>query len=470
MSRVLLSLIAVLLWIPASTSDASDWSRFRGPNGSGISADAVPAPTKWSPKENLQWKAQLPGPGVSSPIVVGDRVFVTCYSGYGVDRANVGEMKDLKRHLVCFDVNSGDQIWDRSVKATLPEDPYDGIGVTAHGYASHTPVSDGERIYVFFGKTGALAFDLDGNQLWQQGVGTESDPWQWGSASSPVLYGDLLIVTASAESQSLVGLNTKTGKEVWRQPAAGLDGVWGTPALVEIDGERTDLVLAVPNEIWGFNPETGKLRWYCDGGQSEQSQSSVVVGGNEIFALAGRGGGSIAVRAGGKGDVTDSHISWTGSDSARFGTPVHYEGRLFVAAGDMIIGIDAKTGRKSFQTRLEGGTPSGGGRGGFGGQRGSGGGGRGREGGRGGIGGGRGGPGGGFGSQDYASLIIADGKLYYVRGSGDTFVLEIGDKLKQLAVNKVTDETESFGGTPAVSNGRLFIRSNKHLYCVADGS
>ena len=204
-------LIAACILISASTAHA-DWTRFRGPNGSGISAEGPRAPVRWGPSANVKWKTELPGAGVSCPIVVGDRVYVTCYSGYGLDRANPGEQKNLKRHLVCVDRRTGKQMWSKSVDAVLPEDPYQGAGVPAHGYASSTPVSDGEQVYVFFGKTGALAFDKDGQQLWQTNVGKESDPRRYGSASSPILYKNLLIVPATAEREALVGLDTKTGK------------------------------------------------------------------------------------------------------------------------------------------------------------------------------------------------------------------------------------------------------------------
>jgi len=132
----------------------------------------------------MKWKVALPGPGSSSPIVVGDRIFVTCWSGYGVDRGNPGDQKALRLHLICLDRNTGKTIWDKAVEPTLPEDNYGGM-FAEHGYASHTPVSDGERVYVYFGKSGALAFDMDGNQLWQTKIGTESDPRGWGSASRP---------------------------------------------------------------------------------------------------------------------------------------------------------------------------------------------------------------------------------------------------------------------------------------------
>ncbi|QDV23292.1 outer membrane protein assembly factor BamB family protein [Aureliella helgolandensis] len=434
----------------ASGLAAEDWSRFRGPNGDGTARDSQPVPSQWSPQENLKWKAELPGAGVSSPIVVGDRVFVTCYSGYGVDRNQVGNIEDLKRHLVCVDSQSGRILWDKSVAAVMPEDPYAGIGVTAHGYASHTPVSDGERVYAFFGKSGVHAFDMDGNEMWQASVGTGSDPWQWGSASSPIVHDGLVFVTAAAESQALVALDAKTGQEVWRESAEGFDGMWGTPTLIQVSQSRTELVMSVPFEIWSFAPKTGKLLWYCEASESEQAHSSAVASDGVVYAFTGRGGGSIAVRAGGSQDVAKSHRLWTGSESDRFGTPVVYQGKIYLVAGGIVTVIDGTTGKKLSQTRLENDrssaatAPSTSG----------------REGGRqSGRGGGR--------SSDYASPVIADGKLYFVNGSGQTFVWQLGDELEQLSVNRVTDESESFGGTPAVSQGRIFLRSDKHLYCVA---
>jgi outer membrane protein assembly factor BamB len=420
---------------------AGDWARFRGPNGSGVSSDATPTPVEWSPDSNVRWKTPLPGEGVSSPIVIGDRVFVTCYSGYG---ANFGKIEDLKRHLVCVERSGGRILWQEAVDAVLPEDPYSGMGIPAHGYASHTPVSDGERVYVFFGKSGVLAFDLDGKQLWQKSVGTESDRRRWGSASSPIVYDGKVIVTASAESESLVALNCETGEEVWKQAASGLANVWGTPLLVKVDDERTDLVLGVPYEIWGFNPDSGKLRWFSEIPAGDQYSSSVVAVQDVVYSIEGRGGGSAAVRAGGKGDVTKTHKIWSGSDSSRFGTPVVHEGRIYFFSGSVAGCNDAKTGKKIFQGRLEGGTSGsedGGGRSRFG--RGSGG-------------------------SDYSSPVIADGKVYYVQGSGTCYVLKAGDKFEQLAANSVTTDRESFGATPAISNGEIFLRSNKHLYCVSE--
>ena len=182
----LLLAVAALAWLAPTAVDAqqsNDWPRFRGPHGTGISETAVP--TTWGPDKNIKWKTPMPGAGVSSPIVVGDKVFVTCYSGYGETREDVGEKDDLKRHVVCVDRKSGKQLWVKTLDGTDNEDDFAGIGVTAHGFASHTPVSDGKHLFVFFGKGGVIAYDLDGNEKWTSSVGEGSDARKWGSGIEP---------------------------------------------------------------------------------------------------------------------------------------------------------------------------------------------------------------------------------------------------------------------------------------------
>ncbi len=465
-SRLLLLGLGCAVGVGSMSSAGADWTRFRGPNGSGVAEDKEATPTTWSDKENLKWKLALPGSGVSCPIVVGDKIFVTCYSGYGVSREEIGREKDLKRHLLCIDRVTGKMLWEKVVPSTVPEDLYQGAGVPQHGYASHTPTTDGKNVYVFYGKSGVLAYDMSGNQLWQSSVGTKSDDREWGSSSSPIVFEELLIVPAGPEGRAIVGLDKYTGKELWRtDPTDTLGSVWGTPALAKV-GESTELVIGAPSEIWGLNPKNGKLRWYCPYVESDQFSSSVVVDGDTVFAVEGRGGGSVAVKAGGKDDVSKaSQLVWTGRDSSSFASPIVYQGRMYYVSRKTITCVDAKTHDKIFEGRFKGkdgeaaapaGAPDG--PGGFGGP---GGGGPGAGGGRGGRGGG------GFGSMDYGSPIIADGKIYFVARNGDCFVLEAGTEFKQLAVNRVTTETEDFSATPAISGGEIYIRSNKYLYCVS---
>ncbi|QDT09981.1 PQQ-binding-like beta-propeller repeat protein [Planctomycetes bacterium K23_9] len=416
------------------TAVAEDWPRFRGVAGSGVAGEASSLPDAWSPDANVAWKTELPGPGASSPIIVGGKAFVTCYSGYGLTQEDPGEIENLVRHLVCIDVKTGKKLWQKDVKATLPEDPYSGIGVTAHGYASHTPVCDGTNVYAFFGKGGVHAFDMDGKALWNADAGKESDPAKWGSSSSPVVYKDSVIVTASAESQAIISYDKTTGKELWRQEAKGLDGMWGTPALVKVGDNRTDLVMCVAKEVWGLDPANGKLRWFADATGAEQAYSSVILDGKRVYAFTGRGGGSIALDAGGSGDVSDSKTIWTGTENASFASPVRHESKIYVVSRGVLTIVDAESGKRLKQLRLKGVKETGG----------------------------------RFGSLDYPSPIVVGDRLYYLNGSGQMFVFGLGDDFEQLAVNEVTSDKETFWGSPAVSDGRLLMRSSKHLYCVTD--
>lgn len=430
-----------LLGLLAGSASADDWLRFRGPNGTGIAPEGATAPTEWSADKNLKWKLELPGPGSSCPIVVGDRVFLTCWSGYGVDRGSPGNQQDLRRHLVCIDRKEGKLLWSKGVKAVLPEDRYSGM-FAEHGYATHTPVSDGENVYVFFGKSGVLAFDFDGNQLWQTSVGTGLDRRNWGSSSSPILFKDKVIVPAMAESQSLVALDKKTGSQVWKSEAGGFASTWGTPILVEVNGEP-EIVIGVPYEFWAFDPETGKLKWFCEIMNTDSYCSSVVAADGILYGVEGRSGGGIAVKAGGSGDVTKSNVVWSNRSRNRIATPVVHDGHLYYFSGGQAVCLDAKNGEEVYRERLSGATAAGGGR-------------------PGGGGGGRG------GGQDYSSPILVDGKLYYVARNGTTYVVEASPKFKQLAANRLTNDREDFSATPAVSKGELFIRSSKHLYCIAE--
>ncbi len=415
------------------TCPADDWPRFRGPHGNGVASESK-VPLQWSPKANLAWKTELPGPGASSPIIVGDKALVTCYSGYGLSQEDPGEIENLVRHLVCVELATGKKLWQKDMPASGPEDPYTGIGVTAHGYASHTPVSDGTNVYAFFGKGGVHAFDMEGNELWQADVGKESDPARWGSSSSPIVHDNIVIVTAAAESQAIIGFDKDSGKEVWRQEAKGLDNMWGTPTLVKVNDDRTDLVMCVAREIWGLDPTNGKLLWFANATGARQAYSSVVLDGKRVYAVTSRGGGSIALDAGGSGDISESNTVWTGRDTGGYASPVRHESKLYTISRGMVTVIDAESGERIQRLRLKGADQTGG----------------------------------RFGSLDYPSPIVIGDHLYYLNGSGQMFVFSLADELELVSVNRVTPEKEIFWGSPAVSEDALVLRSQKHLYCVTD--
>jgi outer membrane protein assembly factor BamB len=420
-------LFPLVFFVIASLTGAADenWPRFRGPNGSGIAANAKP-PLTWSDTKNVRWKTTLPGAGASSPIVWGERVFVTCYSG---------DMPRLQRHLVCVNRVDGKTLWSKSVPATQMEDEMGGR-ISEHGYASHTPVTDGARVYVFFGKSGVLAFDYNGTQLWQTNVGTGSNQKQWGSASSLMLYNNLVIVTASEESHSIRALDSKTGREVWKAEGSQLNNVFGTPVLVESEG-RTDLVIAVPDELWGMNPETGKLRWFAQAGLRGNITPGVVAADGVIVACGGFPQlGIVAFRAGGKGDVTKTHLLWSGSTSTYVPTPVLHQGYLhFVSDTGHATCLNAKTGAVVFKERLPGVSSSGRG-----------------------------------GKPFYASTVLANGCLYAVSRRQGTFVIAAKPKFESISPNRFADDDSEWNATPAIVGNQLFLRSNQFLYCVEAGA
>jgi outer membrane protein assembly factor BamB len=419
---------AVALLIGSQTNAETEWTRFRGPNGSGVASDAQP-PTIWSDTQNLQWKTPLPGGGTSSPIIVGDRVFVTCYSGYGNGQGS--DITKLQRQLVCVNRADGKILWSSAVPAVMPEDSYGGM-LSEHGYASHTPASDGERVYVFFGKSGAVAFDLAGRKLWQTSLGTDSNEKRWGSASSPILYKDFVIINASEEGHALIALDKKTGKEAWRATGDALVYSFGTPVLVQSEG-RTDLVFCVPGEIWGLNPDTGKLRWFAETGLPGNIAPSVIAGDGMVFAFGGFPQlGALAVRTGGKGDVTQTHVAWTSRNSSYIPTPVLHDGRLYVVSdAGFATCLDAKTGTLIYKERLPGATAV------------------------------------GRGKPFYASPVLANGTLFAVSRRAGAYVIAATPEFKLIGQNRFTGDDTDFNATPALAGRQLFLRSNQNLYCIA---
>ncbi|WP_246114328.1 outer membrane protein assembly factor BamB family protein [Rubripirellula tenax] len=446
MKYLIFPLFCVVISIAMTQPSSADWTRFRGPNGTGISESD--APTDFGADENMRWKLELPGRGISSPIVVGDKVFVTCYSGYGMGDGQ-GELKDLKRHLVCVDRIAGKTLWTKTVDAKMPEDEFRPPGVTTHGYASNTPTSDGTYVYAFFGKSGVYAYDMDGNDVWNQSVGAEPSLKGFGSAASPIVLDDCVIVNAADESLSIVWLDKMTGKEKFRATAGGLGECWTTPVVVN-DGEITHVVVSVIGEVWGLNNATGKLAWYANGVNSRNAQVSAVPGDDGIVYATGEE--AVAVRVGGKDDVSKSNTVWEGRVRPRYATPIVMDGHLYSVSGSVFECLDAKTGERVFQERLPD-SPAGGDEEQRAGSR------------PGGFGGG-GGRGGGGGGGDYASPVVAEGKIYITTNAGMVHVVEAKSEYKLITSNDMTFDKSGFGATPAISDGNLFLRSNAYLYCI----
>jgi outer membrane protein assembly factor BamB len=405
--RPLLSLSLTLgLIAPA----AADWAGFRGPHGLGVSGERG-LPVKWTDTDNVAWKVKLPGPGSSSPVTVGDRIFLTCFS--------TGDGPKPRRVLLALDRKTGKMIWEKEVPPGPADAPYQGR-IQDHGYASSTPATDGERLYAFFGTAGVFAYDLDGNQLWQAGVGTRTH--QWGSASSPVLAGNLVIVNAAVEGGALVAFDKLTGKEAWRTP--GLRQTWCTPALVDVPGGKRELVVSMQRAVVGYDPGTGKELWRCEG-IDDYVCPSVVAQDGVVYAIGGRRSAAVAVRAGGRGDVTSTHRLWTQRVGSNVPSPVVHDGHLYwVNHQGMAYCLKADTGETVYQERVPGA------------------------------------------GQVYASAVAADGKLYAVTRNSGTFVLAAKPKFEVLARNQLGADRSVCNASPAVDGGQLLLRSDQTLYCI----
>jgi len=426
------ALFFIAIALTSQTAYSEDWVRFRGVNGAGVSSDTK-VPINWSDTKNLVWKTAMPGAGSSSPIVAGDHVFVTCYSGYGVPTENAGSIEYLERHLVCLNRNDGTIEWKKTNPGGSPEDRYQGY-ISEHGYVSNTPTVDNERVYCFLGKSGVIAFDFNGEQLWQTNVGKESGNRQWGSGASLVLYKDLVIVNASEENQAIIALDKSTGKERWKAQAATLELAYGTPSLVKINEDRVDLVVGVPGEVWGLNPDTGKLTWFAEHDLTGNICPSIISKDDLVFVFGGfRSAGSFAVRAGGDGDVTDSKILWTSRNSSYVATPILYEGHLYwISDNGQAFCVVAETGELVYRERVAeikaGGRPV------------------------------------------YASPVIANGNIYVPSRKDGVLVLPAKPTYSIIAQNQFTGDESDFNATPAISDNQMFIRSNSFLYCLANGN
>ena len=418
MSRSILALLLFSGLLARSAEGADDWLRFRGPDGSGASPATGLALT-WGDGKNVLWEAKLPGRGASSVIIVGDRAFLTCYSGYGLDKNNPGDKGDLKLHLVCYDARKGSKLWDQSVESTESVQGY-GRFVALHGYASSTPVSDGRSVYAFFGPNGVIAYDLEGKLLWRKKLGKKTHVF--GTANSPVLYENLVIINAGVESGRLVGLDKKSGKVVWE--ASGMKSSWNTPSLVKAESGRVELVVNTKGKLRAYDPKTGTELWTCSA-INDYICPSVISHDGTIYAIGGRSATAVAVRAGGKGEVEPL---WKTSAGSNVSSPVYFKEHLYWVSDKGIAHcLDAKSGKIVYQERLKGT------------------------------------------GRVYASVLLAEERLYAVSREKGTWVLAAQPEFKQLAHNVFESDRSVFNGSPAILGSTIYLRSDEKIYCIGKG-
>ncbi len=393
--------ISVRVVMPAAGSERQ-WPRFRGPSGQGTAIETE-FPSTWSQTENVAWRAKLPGVGNSSPVIWDDRLFVTAASEDGSQRL-----------LLCYRRTDGQKLWERAAPAASAQEKL----YWKNTYASSTPVTDGENVIVFFGNSGLVCYDMDGQLKWQQTIGPF--PTMHGPGTSPVMYKNKVIfIQYQNRGQSqFVAFDKNTGDELWH-PERPHRTCWSTPVVLRV-GDHDELVYNGSHQVVGYNPETGEELWQVSGSTAE-SIPTIVVGGGLIFSASGRNGPTMAIRPGGSGDVTETHVVWQNRRGApHVPSPVYYRERLyFVNDTGIVTCLNAMTGRTLWQKRLRG--------------------------------------------RFSMSPIEADGKLILTNEVGNTYILEAGDEFSLLAEN---DLAEPILATPALLGGRLYFRARSELICV----
>jgi outer membrane protein assembly factor BamB len=390
---------------------AGDWLQWRGPKGTGQS-DEKGVPLTWSQTSNVKWKVPLDGPGNSSPIVVGQKVFITH-----------APANSALRGIHCYDRNSGKVLWQQQVEYAQEEPTH-----RTNPYCSSSPVSDGQRVVAWYGSPGLFCYDLDGKLLWHKELGKVEHIWGFGS--SPIIHGDLVILNfGPGVNAFVVALDKATGREVWRREFPGQKsekieeyrGAWNTPVVHRIIG-REVLLLALPQTLWAVDPATGQDLWSCDG-LGPLVYASPLIDGNTIIAMSGYGGPALAVKDDGQGDVTATHRLWhhvMPKPPQRVGSGVVVDGHIYIHNEPIVWCIDVKTGEKKWEQRLGGGS--------------------------------------------WSSMCHVEGRIYISNKAGDTFVLEPNpEACKVLAENKLGEQIEA---SPAFSDRQIFIRTFKHLYCI----
>jgi outer membrane protein assembly factor BamB len=444
----------IALLAPPGPAVAEDWPAWRGPAGTGVSTDGN-VPTEWGQTRNVRWRTPLPDRGNSTPVVLGDRVFVT----QAIE-------KNDRRTVMCFARGDGKLLWQSGV--TWPQrEPTNG----QNPYCSASPATDGRRVAAYFGSPGLFCYDAaSGRELWRRELG-EVDSWQ-GSGASPVIYEDLCIVNAGPGTNAvLVACEMQTGKIIWKvtppraegggartpgepappapaeppkkppagrfddammaadpRGAGGYLGSWSTPLVARVNG-RDELVVVHPLRVTGYDPRTGRELWTVKN-MPEQAFASPALSGDVLVALGrphdGGGTRATAVRLGGDGDVTASHVLWrTHFPKECVGSGVISRGHIFlVTTFGSAVCLDLATGKKLEERRLNG---------------------------TGSIGG------------SWSSIVLAGGNLLLPNQSAEVFVLKATPALDEIAVNSAADEITC--ASLAVSDGQVFLRTYKSLWC-----
>ena len=431
----------------AAGAFAQNWTQFRGPAASGI-ADGADPPVTWDSTKgtNVAWKTEIPGLAHSSPVVWGDRVFVTTaissdpnsklrWGLYG----DVEPSTDLSKHswkIYCLDRKTGKITWERVAHEGIPRTKRHPKSTQA----TQTPVTDGKRVIALMGSEGMYAYDLDGKLLWKKDLGALTSGWffdpdyEWGHGSSPVIYKNSVIVQCDlAKDSYIAAFDITTGEKLWMTPRKEISS-WGTPTIVESKG-RAELVTNGTKGIRGYDPATGKELWTFNGNNSEVTATTPVFGSDLIFIANGYppvqpiyafkpgASGDISLK---QGEESNAAMAWGKKRGGPYmPTPIVYGDLLYILSNSGVLtAYNAKTGDRVYQERLSK-----------------------------------------KGTAHSASPVAADGRLYIASEDGDVFVVKTGPKFELLATNPVGDVLMA---TPAIVPGMIVLRSQHFVYGFAE--
>jgi outer membrane protein assembly factor BamB len=431
--------LAVLLftlpgWV-AMASDAGDWPQWRGPDWNGIARGD--APLHWSDREHIKWKAEIPGRGFSSPVVWGDKIFVTTSVPTGTGQPETepaasrrfgfgsrGPQPEQKFVLMCLDRKTGKLLWERVAKVATP---HEGYHPQYGSFASNSPVTDGKHVIAFFGSRGVYCYDLDGKKIWEKDFGLQLRMFNgFGEGSWPTLEGNTLLLLFDHEGESfLAALDKSTGRELWRVARPDGNTNWSGPVVISYAGKK-QIIVSASRKVHAYDFETGKPLWEC-AGLGQNTIPAPVTDGSLVFVMSGfRNPNLLAIRLGRNGDLTGTDaVVWQNQRGNSYtASPVLSDGKLYVLTDSgMLSCFDAKTGKAYYQQQRLG--------------------------------------------KPYnfkASPVAAGGKLYLASEEGDVIVVNMGEKFEVVATN--TLENQTFIGSPAIVDGEIYLRGQNALFCI----
>ncbi|HVG18943.1 MAG TPA: PQQ-binding-like beta-propeller repeat protein [Blastocatellia bacterium] len=429
-----------------TVAQAQNWPSFRGANASGV-AEGKPTPVTWDATKgtNVLWKTPIPGLAHSSPIVWGDKIFVTtAISSKGGEYfrpglyGDVDSDKDTSKHtwkVYAIDKLTGKILWERVAYEGVPK-------IKRHIKSTHansTPATDGKHVVAFFGSEGLYCYDVSGKLIWKQDLGVLDAGWfydpdyQWGTASSPIIYKNMVILQCDVQKGSFIAAyDIKDGKQLWKTPREEIPS-WGTPTIYE-GKTRVELITNATRAARGYDPFTGKELWRLTG-NPEVTATTPIAGHDLIFICNNyRPNQPIyAIRAGASGDISlkdgatsNEHVAWSMQRGGTYmPTPIIYGDHLYTCANHGVMACyNAKSGERIYQQRI-----------------------------------------GDKGGSYSASPVAADGKVYLSSEDGEVFVVKAGPKYELLATNPMG---EVLMATPAISDGMIFVRGQHNLFAIGE--